>query len=54
MVFVALWFGSSTMVALIFAMEGYNPRFWGFDPREVTREKLWRYKIRLTSLAYYL
>ncbi len=48
MVFVALWFGSTTMVALIYAMDGFQPRTWGTAPRDVTRQSLWRYKVRVT------
>lgn len=28
MVFVALWFGSTTMVALAFSMEDFTPQLW--------------------------
>jgi hypothetical protein len=51
MVFVALWFGSATMVALIFSTEGSNPQFWGVQPRDVTRQHLWRYKMRMTVFS---
>ncbi len=53
MVFVALWFGSATIVAFIFAMEGTNPLFWGVQPHGVTQQHLWEYKMRVTisSLA---
>jgi hypothetical protein len=51
MVFVALWFGSATMVALIFSMEGFNPQFWVVQPRDVTRQHLWRYKMRMTVFS---
>jgi hypothetical protein len=46
MVFVALWFGSAAMVALVFSMEGAAN-----TPRPVTREHLWRDKIRLALLC---
>ena len=51
MVFVALWFGSATMVALVFSMEGFNPQFWGAQPRDATRQHLWSYKMRMTVLC---
>lgn len=51
MVFVALWFGSATMVAMIFSMEGFTPRFWGAQPREAIPQHLWRYKMRMTVLC---
>ena len=47
MVFVALWFGSGTIVALIFSMEGFEPHFLGILPRQRTRQSLWRYKMRI-------
>ncbi len=50
MVFVALWFGSATMVALVFAMDGFNPRFPGAELRDGTRQQLWRHKIWITAL----
>jgi hypothetical protein len=51
MVFVALWFGSATMVALVFSTEGCNPQFWGARLRNVTRQHVWRYKMRMTVLC---
>lgn len=51
MVFVALWFGSATMVALVFSMAGFNPQFGGAQPRDVTRQYLWRYKMGMTVLC---
>jgi hypothetical protein len=51
MVFVALWFGSATMVALVFSADGLNPQGWGAQPRAVTRQDLWRYKMRMTVLC---
>jgi hypothetical protein len=51
MVFVALWFGSTAMVALIFATEGVSPRLWGTRPRDVTRQGLWRYKMRVAAVS---
>jgi hypothetical protein len=35
MVFVALWFGSATMVALIFSMDSGNPHVQDTLPRDV-------------------
>ncbi len=46
MVFVALWFGSAAMVALVFSMEPAAKR-----PVSVTREHLWRVKIRYALLC---
>jgi len=51
MVFVALWFGSATMVAMVFSMQGFEPRFSKSQPPGVTREDLWRYKMRATVLS---
>ncbi|MEP6493315.1 MAG: hypothetical protein ABJF01_11595 [bacterium] len=51
MVFVAFWFGSATMVALIFSTEGVNPSFGKPLPREVTRQGEWRYKMRMTAFC---
>ena len=51
MVFVALWFGSATMVALVFSTDGFNPRFWRVQPHDVSRQYLWRYKMRVTFLS---
>ena len=51
MVFVALWFGSTTIVALVFSMEGFNPQSWGVQPRDVTRQSLWAHKMRMTVLC---
>ena len=48
MVFVALWFGSATMVAMIFVTEGFTPRVWGTPPHDLSRRSLWRYKMRVT------
>ena len=46
MVFVALWFGSAAMVAMVFSMApGAN------EPLPVTREHLWRDKFRLALLC---
>ena len=42
MVFVALWFGSTAIVALVFAM---TPVATG--PLPITRERLWRHNLRL-------
>lgn len=50
MVFVALWFGSATMVAMVFSMGAAQPRA-GTQPRDVTREYLWRYKMRMAVLV---
>jgi hypothetical protein len=47
MVFVALWFGSATMVALIFSMDGGNPHVQDTLPRDVSRRDLWRNKMRM-------
>ena len=47
MVFVALWFGSTTMVALVFGMKDDEPLFRGALPGDVTRRDLWRYKMRV-------
>lgn len=46
MVFVALWFGSTAMVALVFSMASVAN-----EPLPVTREHLWRDKIRLACLC---
>jgi hypothetical protein len=46
MVFVALWFGSTAMVALVFSMAPVAN-----DPLPVTREHLWRDKIRLALVC---
>ena len=51
MVFVALWFGSATMVAVVFAMEGARPHFPGLLPGDDTRQGLWRYKMRVTVFS---
>jgi hypothetical protein len=51
MVFVALWFGSATMVAFVFSIEGFSPPFWRSQPRDVTREHLWRHKMQITVLC---
>lgn len=51
MVFVALWFGSATMVALIFSMADFNPRPGNARPRDVTRQQLWRDRMRMTVLC---
>lgn len=50
MVFVALWFGSATMVALIFSMAEFSPRPGNARPRDVTRQQLWRDRMRMTVL----
>ena len=51
MVFVALWLGSATIVALIFSIEGFNPRFGAVQPTDAARQSLWRYKMRVTILS---
>jgi hypothetical protein len=51
LVFVALWFGSATMVAMVFSMEGFNPRFLKAQPRDGTPQDLWRYKMWITALC---
>ncbi|MEP6573620.1 MAG: hypothetical protein ABJD11_13025 [Gemmatimonadota bacterium] len=53
MVFVAFWFGSAAIVALIFSMEGGNPSLGELLPREITRQREWRYKMRLTALCLF-
>ena len=50
MVFVALWFGSAAMVALIFSMQENNPSFRKTERGELTREELWRLKLRIAAL----
>jgi len=50
LVFVALWFGSSTMVALVFA-EGSPSPGWAAQPRGATRQHLWRYKMLTAALC---
>jgi len=49
MVFVALWFGSATMVALIFGMAKGNWPFREIVPSETSGEQLWRYKMRVAA-----
>lgn len=44
MVFVALWFGSATMVAMVFSAEG-------FEARDVSPQRAWRYKTRTAVLC---
>ena len=46
MVFVALWFGSTAMVALIFSMAPV-----AHEPLPLAREPLWRHKLRLALLC---
>ena len=46
MVFVALWFGSTVMVAFVFAMDSTDPQIQGPRLREVDREHLWRHRMR--------
>jgi hypothetical protein len=47
MVFVALWFGSAAMVALIFSTEGATPRLHRTSPQGLPPHQLWRYKLRM-------
>ena len=49
MVFVALWFGSATMVASIFSMDDRDPLFPGTLTGDITPRGLWRYKMRMTA-----
>jgi len=51
MVFVALWFGSATIVALVFSTEGFDPEMLGAQPRHVTRRHLWRQKMGMAVLC---
>lgn len=51
MVFVVFWFGSATIVALIFSMEGVKPPFGTSLGHDVTRRGLWRDRIRTTVLC---
>ena len=46
MVFVALWFGSASMVALIFSMDDSNLVLGGVAQGDINREHLWRRKLR--------
>ena len=48
MVFVALWFGSTTMVAVIFSTDGGRSPAPGPLPDDVARRDLWRRKMRVT------
>jgi hypothetical protein len=48
MVFVALWFGSSSIVALVFAMADGGSPGRGVPPRDITRQEMWRYKMRMS------
>jgi hypothetical protein len=50
MVFVGLWFGSATMVALVFSREGINSQLGAVQPGHVTRQQVWRYKMRTAGL----
>ncbi|MEP6617664.1 MAG: hypothetical protein ABJE47_00055 [bacterium] len=49
MVFVALWFGSAAMVALIFAMNGVKPPYADVPDSDGARLGLWRYKMRIAG-----
>ncbi len=49
MVFVIFWFGSATIVALIFSMEGANRLFGNTAAHDVTRRCLWRARMRTTA-----
>ncbi|HTJ00773.1 MAG TPA: hypothetical protein VL527_17965 [Dongiaceae bacterium] len=51
MVFVALWFGSATMVALIFSRAGFAPRLGKLPVRDATRQDLWRHKMKVALLC---
>jgi hypothetical protein len=51
MVFVALWFGSTAMVALVFAIEGGELQSAESRNHDSGREQLWRGKLRLTLLC---
>jgi hypothetical protein len=51
MVYVAMWFGSTTIVALIFSMRGFSPRFSETQHQDTTLERLWRYKMRMAAIC---
>lgn len=51
MVFVALWFGSATMVAMIFSMKDVNPSSGQSLPHPVARQWLWRHKLRMAGFC---
>jgi hypothetical protein len=51
MVFVALWFGSATIVALVFSKGVLNPPWQGFRPAGITPIDLWRSKMRMAALC---
>lgn len=51
MVFVALWFGSATIVALVFMVEAFDPDTPEPSPRDAARERLWRDRMRLAILC---
>jgi len=49
MVFVALWFGSSTIVAMVVSTDGARPQPTA-PPRDHTRRALWRHTMRMAVL----
>lgn len=50
-VFVVLWFGSTTMVAFVLAIEATDPPLGGPQPGDLAREHLWRHQMRLAVLC---
>ncbi len=51
MVYVALWFGSTTIVALIFSMKGFDPHSPEIPRHDSTLQSLWRHKIRTAAVC---